>query len=284
MGETVRTVAITGARGYVGSLLRRAFSADGWRSVSLVRRPPPGDTNTGHYDLTQAPSPALLEGVDTLVHGAWDLSVTRRADIWRINVDGTAALLELAKRAGVRRVIFVSSMSAYEGTTQLYGQAKLECERMAAGLGQGVVRLGLVYGPGWGGMTGALRKMTKLPVTPLPAGGSHQYTVHEEDAVTAVMRLASVPEISLVPLGIAHPEPVTFGYLVRAIGRADGRMPHLLPVPWRVTYAALRAGEAVGIGLPFRADSLLGLARPAPTVPNQSELTDLGLSFRPFSL
>jgi nucleoside-diphosphate-sugar epimerase len=284
MGETVRTVAITGARGYVGSLLRRAFSADGWRSVSLVRRPPPGDTNARHYDLSQAPSPALLEGIDTLVHCAWDLSVTRRAEIWRINVDGTAALLELAKRADVRRVIFVSSMSAYEGTTQLYGRAKLECEGMAAGLGQGVVRLGLVYGPGWGGMIGALRKMTKLPVTPLPAGGSHQYTVHEEDAVTAVVRLASVPEIPLVPLGIAHPEPVTFSYLVRATGRTDGRMPHLLPVPWQVTYAALRAGEAVGVGLPFRADSLLGLARPAPTVPNQSKLADLGLSFRPFSL
>jgi nucleoside-diphosphate-sugar epimerase len=284
MDETSRTVAITGARGYVGSLLRRAFSADGWRTVSLVRRPPSGETSAGHYDLTQAPSPGLLEGVDTLVHCAWDLSVTRRAEIWRTNVGGTAALLELAKRMGVRRVIFVSSMSAYDGTTQLYGRAKLACEGVAAGLGQGVVRLGLVYGPGWGGMTGSLRKMTKLPVTPLPAGGSHQYTVHEEDAVTAVVRLASVPEIPLVPLGIAHPEPVTFSYLVRAIGRTDGRMPHLLPVPWQVTYAALRAGEAVGAGLPFRADSLLGLARPAPTVPNQSKLTDLGLSFRPFSL
>ena len=218
------------------------------------------------------------------MHCAWDLSVTRRAEIWRINVGGTAALLELAKRAGVRRVIFVSSMSAYEGTTQLYGRAKLECEGMAAGLGQGVVRLGLVYGPGWGGMAGSLRKMTKLPVTPLPARRSHQYTVHEEDAVTALVRLASVPEIPLVPLGIAHPEPVTFSYLVRAIGRAEGRMPHLLPVPWQVTYAALRAGEVVGVGLPFRADSLLGLARPAPTVPNQRELRDLGLSFRPFSL
>jgi hypothetical protein len=108
--------------------------------------------------------------------------------------------------------------------------------------------------------------------------------VHEEDAVTALVRLASVPEIPLVPLGIAHPEPVTFSYLVRAIGRADGRMPHLLPVPWQVTYAALRAGEAVGVGLPFRADSLLGLARPAPTVPNHRKLRDLGLSFRPFSL
>ena len=97
------------------------------------------------------------------------------------------------------------------------------------------------------------------------------------------MRLASAPEIPLVPLGIAHPEPVTFSYLVRAIGRADGRMPHLLPVPWQVTYAALRAGEAVGSGCPFVLTPCLAWpARAHGAEP--SKLRDLGLSFRPFSL
>jgi len=284
MDEEARTVAITGARGYVGSLLRRAFTARRWRTVSLVRRPSPDGTGARPYDLTLAPSPALLDGVDTLVHCAWDLSITRRADIWQVNVGGTAALLRLAQRAGVRRAIFVSSMSAYDGTTQLYGRAKLECEGAAASLGQGVVRLGLVYGPGWGGMAGSLRRMTRLPITPLLAGGSYQYTVHEEDMASAIVRLASVAQIPLVPLGIAHPEPVKFGHLVREIGRASGHTPHLLPVPWQIGYATLRAGEAVGARLPFRADSLLGLARPAREVPNQGTTGELGLSFRPFSL
>lgn len=284
MAEGVRTVAITGARGYVGSLLRRAFSIEGWRVVSLVRQGLQGEANALPYDLAQTPSPTLLNGIDTLVHCAWDLSITPRADIWRINVHGTAALLQLAEHAGVRRVIFVSSMSAYDGTKQLYGRAKLECENTATALGQGVVRLGLVYGPGWSGMAGSLRRMTRLPVTPLLARQSHQYTVHEEDAASAVARLASLPEIPLLPLGIAHPEPVKFDRLLRAIGRADGHVPHLVPVPWQLAYAALRAGEVAGAQLPFRADSLLGLARPAHEVPNQGAATKLGLSFRPFSL
>lgn len=284
MAEGVRTVAITGARGYVGSLLRRAFRIEGWRVVSLVRQGLPGEADALPYDLAQTPSPTLLDGIDTLVHCAWDLSITPRADIWRINVHGTAALLQLAEHAGVRRVIFVSSMSAYDGTKQLYGRAKLECENTATALGQGVVRLGLVYGPGWSGMAGSLRRMTRLPVTPLLARQSHQYTVHEEDAASAVARLASLPEIPLLPLGIAHPEPVKFDRLLRAIGRADGHVPHLVPVPWQLAYAALRAGEVAGARLPFRADSLLGLARPAHEVPNQGAATKLGLSFRPFSL
>jgi nucleoside-diphosphate-sugar epimerase len=284
MAKGVRTVAVTGARGYVGSLLRRAFTVEGWRIVSLVRQASPRDADASPYDLVQPPSPSLLDGIDTLVHCAWDLSITRRADIWRVNVRGTEALLRLAERVGIRRVIFVSSMSAYDGTRQLYGRAKLECEITAASLGQGVVRLGLVYGPGWGGMAGSLRRMTRLPLTPLLAGESHQYTVHEEDAAAAVVQLASLPEIPLLPLGIAHPEPVKFDHLVRAIGRADGRTPRLLPVPWQVAYATLRAGELARARLPFRADSLLGLARPAPEVPNQGKTRELGLSFRPFSL
>lgn len=284
MAEDAGCVAITGARGYVGSLLRRTFRGGGWRVVRLVRQGSPGQSDTVPFDLAEGPSPNLLDGIDTLVHCAWDLSATRRADIWRVNVGGTAALLRLAERRGVRRVIFVSSMSAYEGTNQLYGRAKLECENTAASLGQGVVRLGLVYGPGWGGMAGALRRMTRLPVTPLLAGASHQYTVHEEDAAAAVVRLASLPEIPVLPLGIAHPEPVRFDRLLRAIGRADGHVPHLLPVPWQLAYATLRAGEVAGVRLPFRADSLLGLARPAHEVPQQSLTTELGLSFRPFSL
>lgn len=257
---------------------------EGWRVVNLVRRGSPGQADSLRFDLAQAPSLTLLDGIDTLVHCAWDMSVTRRADIWRINVGGTAALLRLAERTGVRRVIFLSSMSAYQGTNQLYGRAKLECENMAVSLGQGVARLGLVYGPGWGGMAGALRRMTRLPVTPLVAGKSHQYTVHEEDAASALVRLASLAEIPVLPLGIAHPEPVQFDRLVRAIGRADGHASHLVPVPWQLAYVTLRAGEVAGVRLPFRADSLLGLARPAQEVPHQNAATELGLSFRPFHL
>ena len=61
-------------------------------------------------------------------------------------------------------------MSAYPGTNQLYGRAKLETERIALKLGMAAVRLGLVYGPGWGGMAGSLKKMADLPVIPIVAG------------------------------------------------------------------------------------------------------------------
>ena len=49
-------------------------------------------------------------------------------------------------------------------------------------------------------------------------------------------------------------------------------------------YGALRAAELLPLRLPVRADSLLGLVRPAPHVPNVEVLEQLGIVLQPFAL
>jgi hypothetical protein len=44
---------------------------------------------------------------------------------------------------------------------------------------------------------------------------------------------------------------------------------------------AMRVAERLPVALPIRADSLLGLVRPANALPNAELLDDLGLSARP---
>ena len=120
-------------------------------------------------------------------------------------------------------------------------------------------------------MAGALRRMTRLPVAPW-SPESRSITVHEEDAATAVVRLASLTEIPVLPLESPTRSPCnSIASSVRR--RADGHVSHLVPVPWQLAYVTLRAGEVAGARLPFRADSLLGLARPAQEVPHQSVAT-----------
>lgn len=64
--------------------------------------------------------PALLKafkGADYVLHHAALVSVPRSVeeplDTWRINVTGTANVLEAARRTGVKRVVFASSCSVY---------------------------------------------------------------------------------------------------------------------------------------------------------------------------
>jgi nucleoside-diphosphate-sugar epimerase len=281
---TVPTAAVTGAHGYVGGIVSRALAAADFDVIGLVRRPAAGSGDR-LYDLRGDPDVNLLAGVDTLIHCAYDFTVTSEADIWAVNVVGTRRLLEAVAASGVRRTILVSSMSAYPGTDQLYGRAKLETERVALGLGMAVVRLGLVYGPGWGGMAGSLRKMADLPVVPVVGARSHQYTVHEEDLSDAFVVLAHASKLPNVPLELANPEPVPFRLLMERIAAAAGRPnSRLVALPWRPLYAALWLAERTPMKLPFRADSLLGLVRPAPGVSGAGDVCSLGIRLRPFTL
>ena len=311
--STPPTVGITGARGYVGSVVASALTDAGLDVVELVRAraagggtrraggpgggaaagggtrravdAAAGDAGGGtrrHFDLGEEPGPALLEGLDALVHCAWDLRLARYDDLWRVNVEGTNRLVWLAQRTGTKRVVFVSSMSAYDGTSQRYGLTKLACERVVLAAGGSVVRLGLVYGPRAGGMVGSLRSMGGLPVVPVIAGQAKHFTVHEDDVGSSLLKLVTAAEVPTVPLSVAHPEPVAFEHILRTVAAEGGRRPYFVPVPWPAVYLALRAGEALGVALPFRSDSLLGLVRPAPVAANQEAGRALGLELRPF--
>src|SRR5690348_13034172 len=106
----MKRAAITGVRGYVGSVIDRELIRSGWLTTGLARVP---DSKTVRWSLGESAPVGALDGVDALVHCAWDFDVHGRDSIWRRNVDGTRILLESARAAGVERILVVSSMSAY---------------------------------------------------------------------------------------------------------------------------------------------------------------------------
>ena len=179
----------------------------------------------------------------------------------------------------------LSSMSAYRGTRQIYGRAKLATEVAALSRGMCAVRPGLVYGPGWGGMAGTLRRLAALPVLPDFGPKAHQFTVRESDLAATVLALAQADRLPSLPVGIAHPDPVPFTELLASFASSQGKpSPHFIPTPPMAVYGALRAAELLPVHLPVRADSLLGLVRPAPDVPNLQVLEELGIALKPFAL
>jgi nucleoside-diphosphate-sugar epimerase len=260
-----------------------AFGAAGYAVRRLVRRPAAGSSDR-FFDLSTGEAAGGLDDVDVLVHCAYDMTLTGRADIWRVNVFDSVALLDRALAAGVPRTLVVSSMSAYGGTKQLYGRSKLAVEVEARARGMCVVRPGLVYGPGWGGMAGTLRRLATLPVLPDFGRAARQFTVSQDDFASAMVALAGAEDLPAVPVGIAHPQAVSFRQLLTAFAAGNARPAlHFVPVPPMAVYGALRALELLPVALPVRADSLLGLVRPAPEVPNSDVLAQLGVAVRPFA-
>jgi nucleoside-diphosphate-sugar epimerase len=280
-------IAVTGATGYVGGMLTEHALGQGWNVVSLRRslsRESPPSVEERPFVLGEPVDPTGLEGVDALVHCAYDLSLTDPREITRVNVFGTLRLLDAAAAAGVKRVVLVSSMSAYPGTAQVYGGAKLASERDVLEYGGAAVRLGLVYGSSWGGMAGSLRKLLGLPVVPLMAGNSHQFTVHADDAVAGLLAIAAADHVPAEAIGLAHPRPIRFRRLLEGFARQAGIRPRFVPVPWQPVHRAMRTAERIGVPLPLRSDSLLGLVRPAPEVPLAGRWATYGVTPREFEL
>jgi dihydroflavonol-4-reductase len=111
---------VTGATGFVGSAVARRLLRDGHRVRVLARagsdrRNLQGlDVEVVEGDLTK-PSTLLpaCEGCDALFHVAADyrLWAPDPSELYRSNVDGTRAILDAAKRVGVPRIVYTSSVA-----------------------------------------------------------------------------------------------------------------------------------------------------------------------------
>lgn len=276
--------AITGASGFVGSAIAEKFRACGWEVLGLSRRKAAAATESFSWSLNTDPETIPWSGVDSLVHCAHDFALTKWEDIYRINVEGSIRLLKAAKAHGVKRAVFISSVSCFEGCKSLYGKAKLEIEAEALKLGFAAVRPGLVYGDNPGGMMGSLFKVAKLsPILPLIGDGSYpQYLVHQDDLANLIFELCAGPIPSPArAISAANGEKIPFRELLRRIAARLGKQVSFIPVPWPLILGGIKTMEALHLPSPFRSDSLIGIVfqNPAPdfTMPE-----GVKTSFRPF--
>jgi nucleoside-diphosphate-sugar epimerase len=261
---------ITGAHGYLGSSLAAFLNERGHTVVGLVRRERESTplAEQRRYVLGEPVAAQTLDRLDVLVHCAWDFSLTTWRDIGRINVDGTKLLLDAARHNGVGRVIVISTISAFDGCKSIYGQAKLLIEKHARSSGAFVVRPGLLWGRGPGGVFGALVRVTeRFPIVPLLGSGRQvQYLIHADDLGALILALAATREPARYPRTItaANPEPLTLKQILQIVATTRGQKRWFVPVPSILIWAGLRLIEAFGLSLGFRSDSIVSLNNQDP--------------------
>jgi uronate dehydrogenase len=111
-----KRVLITGAAGALGSQLRKRIAELGIAPV-LSDRVPPADGAAGEdfriCDLADLPAVRqLVEGVDAIVHLGGEGLETTFERIVQSNIVGCYNIYEAARKAGIRRVVYVSSIHA----------------------------------------------------------------------------------------------------------------------------------------------------------------------------
>lgn len=282
-------VLVTGGTGFVGgALLGTVGATTVWQPVAAVRQNPQShlkisvpyvvvgsiDDGTDWF--------AALQGVSVVIHTAarvhvmHDQSPDPLAEFRRVNVAGTLNLARQAAAAGVKRLVFVSSVKVNgEATlpgqvfkaddihvpTDPYGLSKYEAEAglraVAAetGLEVAIVRPPLVYGPGVKANFAAMVRWLSRGV-PLPLRAvvhNRRSLVALDNLVDLLLVCATHPAAANQTFMASDGDDMSTADLLRRIGVALGKPARLLPVP----VSWLKLGAAV-VGKADVAQRLLG--------------------------
>lgn len=262
------TILVTGASGLLGRGVAHALSTDGYNVRTLQRRPSgvPGVTDFLGSVTDEKLVEEAMAGVDTLVHMAAKVSVTGP---WQeyvdININGTRTVLDAAERAGVERVVHISSPSvAHAGSSIVgeragvadpvaargeYARSKASGELDALSRDRAdfrvlVLRPHLMWGPGDTQLTERVidrSRAGRLPRIGTGAGLVDSLFIDNaiDAVIAAVRRVDAVHGESLV---VTNGEPRPVGELIELIGRAAGAPAPKLRVPRAL---ALAAGEVI---------------------------------------
>jgi len=247
-----RRALITGASGFIGGrLAERLVLRHGAKVTALVRGAAsaarlariPVDFALG--DVTDAKAlDRAIQGCDLVFHCAYGTSGSQKHRAW-INKAGTERVLEAAHRAGVSRVVYLSTLMVYGRTGDgdldetaprrrfgnAYSDSKLEAEETALQYARSgrvpvtVLQPTAVYGPYGGVWTVAPIESLKSGRMILIDGGSGTANAVYVDDLVSAMILAAVREEAVgEAFLISGPEPVSwrelYGQFERMLGVA----------------------------------------------------------------
>lgn len=272
----MKRVLVTGASGFIGRELCRKLVEQGCEVRGLSSREQSvRGVEMRRADVATELNSGWFAGIDTVFHlagKAHALSETRadEAEYLRINTDGTRRVLEAAKKSGVHRLIFFSSVKAMSNeatekksgatkplteTDELapdtpYGKSKLAAERLVLHGGfvpePVVLRPCMVYGPrAKGNVEKMIRAVQSGRFPPLPETGNKRSMIHVEDVAQAAMLAAQHEKAAGQVFIVSDAEACSTRRMYELIRRALG-----LSVPrWTVPLNLLGVLALVGDGI-----------------------------------
>jgi len=273
---------VTGSAGFVGSNLVRALLVRGCVVHGFDRAPAlAADANLHWFRGDVRDEKALREackGVDTIFHTAAMIETLTYAPkpfaelVRGVNIEGTRAVLRVARKAGVRRLVHTSSIitagggehrgasesAPYSMAPDLYSTTKVASEQIVlaangeSGLLTCAVRPGGIYGPGERNtLIGPLIKALKqgVPLVVFGDGSARMDYTYIDNLVDAQIRAAERLVEGSAVCGQAYfvtdGDPINTGAFSKTLVSDMGLDARSIRVPGRVARSLAQAGERV---------------------------------------
>jgi nucleoside-diphosphate-sugar epimerase len=258
-----QSVSITGATGFIGWHLTDTFVRHEWAVRAIVRR---GNTKRVPVRASVAEADLTVDSLfdasgqpDVFIHCAGVTRTDDEAEFLTVNVEGTRAAAEAARRAG-SRFIFISSLAAAGPGTPAaprreddepapvnsYGRSKLAAEeavRSVNGLAWTILRPGPVYGPRDRGFLPLFKMARRGFLVGATRPDMAFSLMYIGDLLEAVRQTAESSQAAGQTMFLAHPRPRTTLDLLHALAMPSGRSFHPLWLPAPVVSAAASIGD-----------------------------------------
>lgn len=254
-----RTVAVTGATGFVGSHIVGQLGRAGWQVRILTRRLPVneqfGDAALEAVIGTLEDRPALaclVHDVDAVVHVAGKIKARSHAEFFAANGTGTRLLVEAAIATGRwPRFVLISSLAARRPQISDYAASKLAAEaeltRLDGDLPWSILRPPAVYGPG-DRETLAFFRALRFGLALLPPQRDARLSLLHVADLAAATAAALEPAAAVggtFEIDDGHPGGYGWDEILRVATRHMDVRPLRLPVPGPLLKAVAQANATI---------------------------------------
>ena len=248
-----RTLALTGATGFIGAALLRQLTNAGWQVRALHRSAVPaarsGSVEWIHGSLEDMQSlRRLTRGVAAVVHCAGAIRGATAAEFRKVNVEGVVRLAQVAGGLSpLPRFLLLSSLAAREPQLSYYAASKRDGEEAlrsaAAGMSWTVLRPPAVYGPG-DRETRPLVRCMQCGFSPVLGGDGARFALlFVEDLAEAVARLLDSEAWPRGPFEIHDGRADGYAWqdVIQTVARILGKPVRQVNIPHGLLWAAARA-------------------------------------------
>lgn len=286
--STGSRVLVTGATGFIGLEVAQQLAAAGRRPRLLVRRGHRKDLfNQVDAEIVSGDLLSVdeldraVEGVDEIIHLAARATFEKYPKVRPTIVDGSLRLMQVAKRAGVRRFVMASSLLVYGSNEEPigsdtvvsprigYGRAKLEAEHALRAAAPKEMMLGIIRLPHVYGSRSFLFDQVRRGIVVTPGRGHNTHGhLHVADAARVLIEAASQGWSGTLP--VADDSPADWNRFFDVLSRNYGEF-RRLSLPSRLALLGAQGLETISLARNkptlFTGDSVRGWLLNLPVEP-----------------
>ncbi len=269
-------VLLSGGTGMLGLETLSLLRAAGSHGVRCLVRPTSRVERLGEVELAQGDAAdedsleRALQGVDAFIHVA--------------GIQYSPQMIPAMKRAGVSRLVIVSSTSAHSSFEHRSGPRRsMETLVRESGLDWTIVRPSMIYGSELDhNIHHLLRFLDRWPVFPVFGSGENLWQpVYYKDLAAGVLAAFERPVAIGKSYDLPGAHPLSYLQLVKTAAGTLGKTPRIVRLPLEPVRRVLQTAELVRLPLPVKSEQVLRL-REDKAYPYEDSRRDLDYEPRSF--